>query len=551
MSFIKNIVFLLIVFFSYFFTDSLIYASDKNFPFGLTTSFYFNKRKSKKEMRTLREKFIKGDRKAFFKGIPYDKPPYSTAIKLGIEWERPTHPVLDWIIVQPNKEYIKAKKYDWTVPDNFLSRIPKGLNILVTINVNPNFLIPGTWDFTNSSLKNDYTIFVKKVVERYNGDGKNDMPGLKNPVKYWQVENEPDHRGHIKLPFFKKRITRKHNEHVEMDSMRYNNVPLSKKSAVSYNEPFHKNNIGYDNDLLSKLSNRKNLSKGYAEIVKITSNAIKSIDKNAKVVLGGMSSQPSQINIKILNNFFLPVINELRKGDIDVVDFHWFVSDVYESYQVYKSIRNTLDKKGFTNVDIWMTETGVSSEKSEEYQAIQLIKRFIYPIGYGVKKVFWAWGLVEGLPPFNCKSIFDYTGLIYDGKCPGDQGYGVKKLAFYSYMKMIKKLRGSQWNNVNMLNNGENGIYIYKFPQQLKNVYIVWHETKNEKIVLDFKIPKGSEYIVTESIPKKYNKKIREVKSSSSELIDKYFKTTNHKALSNTISITLSDIPLYLEVKKK
>ncbi|MDP6946752.1 MAG: beta-galactosidase, partial [Myxococcota bacterium] len=33
--------------------------------------------------------------------------------------------------------------------------------------------------------------FVTKLVERYDGDGVNDMPGLKAPVDHWEVLNEP------------------------------------------------------------------------------------------------------------------------------------------------------------------------------------------------------------------------------------------------------------------------------------------------------------------------------------------------------------------------
>jgi len=42
-----------------------------------------------------------------------------------------------------------------------------------------------------------YLKFLGKVVERYDGDGIDDMPGLSVPVKYWQIHNEPegDHCG--------------------------------------------------------------------------------------------------------------------------------------------------------------------------------------------------------------------------------------------------------------------------------------------------------------------------------------------------------------------
>jgi len=31
-----------------------------------------------------------------------------------------------------------------------------------------------------------------RLVERYDGDGQDDMPGLKYPIKYWEVANEPE-----------------------------------------------------------------------------------------------------------------------------------------------------------------------------------------------------------------------------------------------------------------------------------------------------------------------------------------------------------------------
>jgi len=43
---------------------------------------------------------------------------------------------------------------------------------------------PTDWD--------EYRKWVAVVVERYDGDGANDMPGLKIPIKYWEVMNEPD-----------------------------------------------------------------------------------------------------------------------------------------------------------------------------------------------------------------------------------------------------------------------------------------------------------------------------------------------------------------------
>jgi putative glycosyl hydrolase len=43
----------------------------------------------------------------------------------------------------------------------------------------------------------EYLAFLSRVVERYDGDGIDDMPGLITPILYWQIHNEPegDHCG--------------------------------------------------------------------------------------------------------------------------------------------------------------------------------------------------------------------------------------------------------------------------------------------------------------------------------------------------------------------
>ena len=48
----------------------------------------------------------------------------------------------------------------------------------------------------------DYKKFVGRLVERYDGDGVDDMPGLTQPVKFWETLNEPAMRSED-LTFFK------------------------------------------------------------------------------------------------------------------------------------------------------------------------------------------------------------------------------------------------------------------------------------------------------------------------------------------------------------
>lgn len=52
-----------------------------------------------------------------------------------------------------------------------------------------------TANYTEHYVPSDmaaYEAYVRRVVERYDGDGVDDMPGLQSPVRYWEVDNEPD-----------------------------------------------------------------------------------------------------------------------------------------------------------------------------------------------------------------------------------------------------------------------------------------------------------------------------------------------------------------------
>lgn len=58
-------------------------------------------------------------------------------------------------------------------------------------------LNPGGHSLPNSYLPADtaaYQALVRAAVERYDGDGADDMPGLAVPVRYWQVGNEISNR---------------------------------------------------------------------------------------------------------------------------------------------------------------------------------------------------------------------------------------------------------------------------------------------------------------------------------------------------------------------
>ncbi len=148
-------------------------------------------------------------------------------IARGGLWVRPGPPgPFAWDIMQKSKDV----GFDFIIADQEVSNFQKNnIGILATI-------FPfADWDqknLTNAAdckvsdideflLKNDkkdrgvylpyfrcnpndwmaYQKFVKAIVERYDGDGVNDMPGLKIPIKYWEVLNEPDLQYKSNLPY--------------------------------------------------------------------------------------------------------------------------------------------------------------------------------------------------------------------------------------------------------------------------------------------------------------------------------------------------------------
>lgn len=110
-----------------------------------------------------------------------------------------------------------------------------------------------------------YQEWVTKIVERYDGDGKDDMPGLAMPVKHWEVMNEPD--------------------------LQYNQS-VSQSETVGLN--FYK---------MGPLD--------YGELLKYSSKSIKSADSDAQVLIAGAAG----------GDRFLDFYDTLLKEMPDIVDY--------------------------------------------------------------------------------------------------------------------------------------------------------------------------------------------------------------------------------------
>jgi len=354
---------------------------------------------------------------------------YKHALDLGVRWTRPEYYAL-WHIIQKSNAELKEDILDWKENDYVFGSVPKDLGIVGNIGGTESRTMKGkapfskTFTFQSKELEEKYVSFVKRLVERYDGDGVDDMPGLQNPVLYWQVDNEPD---------------------------------ISSQDW-----------------------------EGYAHLMEITYKAVKEACPQCKVAMGGLIQGE-----KGFDTFFLPVLKKLRGKYVDIFDIHLYgVAGTWRYHgQLVEKIKLGLSKNGFKNTDIWVLETGTYSgrpeigisgntempEQTEKQQAIDLFQRYVVDLSLGIKKIFWAFGIIEG---FTAKSNheFDRMGIIYQKKSAiSGQSKEIKKLAFYTYKMMTEKLEGCNFSKIKSLNLGQ-GVYAYKFDKQGTSIYVLWAE---------------------------------------------------------------------------
>ena len=355
--------------------------------------------------------------------------PFEIAKDMGVKWTRGAEtPYLFWKMIDPQKKgssaYFKWKSMT-TRPDGVedfidydkLSLVKKsGLSMLQNIDVQSpaverSHLKSGSWLPADETA---YKAFVREAVKRYSF------------ISYWQIGNEPNLK----------------------------------------TGPFD-----------------------YAKFQQITYEAIKEANPGAKVLIAGLAGNMDTASIN--DKSYESVLKELKGKYIDIFDIH-FYGDAkggtlaknegdgrqprflgYRDFKtVYSYYRGLLDKNGFSRVPIWITEMGTFSgtvglaphslTQTEAEQARDLLKRYVYPLSLGVKKIFWAFGIGEGFGEWD-NDFFDHTGFVYTGK-DGLHKFDEKKLGYYVYKLMTEKLEGSDWSTIKTVKEGEvNHIYVYKF----------------------------------------------------------------------------------------
>lgn len=360
---------------------------------------------------------------------PYANPGYSDAVNLGVHWNRTGRLYAYFWSIDANLQQPPA--YNWAALDAHVQSVPSTIrpfgNLIPYNEFNYSRVLPGTY-FPRDEQR--YRSFVRAVVERYDGDGVGDMPNLVNPIKVWQVANEPDSRSRSR---------------------------------------FH-------------------------DLQRITYEEVKAADFNSQVVIGGATAEgPIFIDgwKATYDARFVPILNALQGRYVDVMDVHWYGAQDSDyrmrdgnspTSSVLAHVRSTLTSAGFSpNLPIWITELGTVSgwpilpsiPRTEIEMARDLVKKINYLGALGVEKLF-ANGMMEGF--FNRDEYFDHTGYLYDGRGSYDLGLGVPKLAYYTYKLLSEKLSDADWDSLTIVRDGTGGdnLFVLTIDRGGTPVWIAW-----------------------------------------------------------------------------
>lgn len=394
--------------------------------------------------------------------------------------------------------YWQAKEFPH---DNIKKAHEAGLDLMITI-------YP---PLTYPSDEKGWIDRVVNAVEAYDGDGLNDYSDI--TIKYWQVANESNFQAH------------------------WTDTP-----------------------------------ENYAKLLSITYDAIKSADPDAVVILGS-EIMPSGTGIipGVSETFFSDVFKSLgNKKKFDIVDLHYYgtASKSIINGKIQRThigiakqvddFRKKLSDAGYSDkTPIWISETGTYATKNieppwvpqtEKEQAIEMVKIYVVSFGKKIEKVLWALGIMD-VPWWEPGgNFFRHTGLIYANdsaypeyarESPGNTLW-TKKLSYYTYKKMVEILEGSDWENIQVIQEKDD-VYIYKFIKAGKPIWVAWNDNSQEKQITISGIT-SSQVKITEVVPKyESGKEVADYNTA--------FNTETKSVQAGKITLTLKDKPVFMEEK--
>ncbi len=411
-------------------------------------TFYNLNEESKNQTALGNEKIIKADRLGF---VWSNSDPNND---LNFKWIRP-------LTAPFRRDYLEPTEgnYNFSLTDEFVERAQEG-NVIVL----PSIFPYPAWEQPSQILENkeegknekflslddfslwappvykcvpkdmdSYKRFVKALVERYDGDGRDDMPGLTMPIKYWEVVNEP-----------------------------YNNFPDQLNiTAGNIEEIMHTEEYFFGS------------GKSYASLLKATYLAVKEADPDALVLNGGMEPPPKE-NIQGINyfnnyyGFYDEVINSAADY-FDIFNFHYLEgsnenTDVNNPVMDLENFENRYSDK-IRDKPVWITEFSVSNPGKLIIAVIKSMEK--------IDKIFLVGYIQQEWLPQNANSISlrnsqgNLTSLYYPVKTLGllaGNAKNINKINENAYVFAYDDYRVfALWDNADLPDNVSGSIILIDY----------------------------------------------------------------------------------------
>ncbi len=261
-----------------------------------------------------------------------------------------------------------------------------------------------------------YGAWVRAVVERYDGDGTDDMPGLRFRIGAWQVGETPDLL-------------------VGLSGGRYATVDQ------------------------------------YVRVLGAAADAIRAAEPTARVVVGAISSADERDSgLDVLDG----ILASPAGAQVDVVAFEYLPRTLV-SEELRKAVKAMRVRAG--DRPLWCTLSCSYSrytprnamrdrEASELTQGADLVRRYTYMLANGVHRIYEAGITEQG--PHQWKNRTFYSGLRDHDGAP--------KLAYTSYRLLVRLLGQVDYDSASVLSDGQNEVVVLQFPRRGSDalVYVLW-----------------------------------------------------------------------------
>ncbi|MEK7816706.1 MAG: hypothetical protein AAB281_00460 [Actinomycetota bacterium] len=379
---------------------------------------------------------------------------YPYVKELNVHWQRPHPGAIVWGAIEKTEG-----DYDWSEVDRSASEAQDyGILILATIwpyadwdqekchekmPPSPREHFPTLGDYRGKPCDTGaYERFLKALVERYDGDGKGDMPGLVYPIKYWEVINEPE---------------------------------------LTAGRPFFKSDSP---------------STEYLEVLRTTSETIKEADPDARVTNGGIASLNPN-----LRPFWEAVLGGEGSGLIDVLTVHSFLKEADLNliplndfmtefgidkpvwvteimFAINRSFRMAPMPGPDTSDPAFLEPGGATStlrDLTQDEWAAVMVKSFVAAYGRGADKLFYM--ALDNATPAELSSLLVYCSEKKGEEKDEDHFYLAgcqRQKSFFAYKTLVEKI--DYFDAVDVLAETANVLAEgrYRFSIGDRTTYVLW-----------------------------------------------------------------------------